>query len=111
MLGKITGVEGRRPGGQSRSWHRCLLDLNAFDATNGSTEHFKLVFEVEAEVWTIAAKKAGKWYRGVLEAAERLMAKWHENGATLSRNRHASATRIAQGNGKDGGGQSHGNRG
>ena len=63
MLGKITGVEGRRPGGQSRSWHRCLLDLNAFDATNGSTEHFKLVFEVEAEVWTIAAKKAGKWYR------------------------------------------------
>ena len=36
----------------------------------------------EAEVWTIAAKKARKWYRGVLEAAERYMAKWHENEAT-----------------------------
>ena len=28
----------------------------------------------------MAAKKAGKWYRGVLEAAERFMARWHEDG-------------------------------
>ena len=33
---------------------------------------------VEAEVWTAASKKAGKWYRGVLEATERFMGKWHE---------------------------------
>ena len=46
----------------------------------GSTEHSKLVLGVEAEVWTIAAKMAGKWYHGVLEAAERFMANWHENG-------------------------------
>ena len=57
-----------------------------------------MVFGEEAEVWTIAAKKAGKWYRGVLEAAERFMDKWHENEATLSRNRHASDTGGAQGN-------------
>ena len=38
-------------------------------------EHSKLVFGVEAEVWIVAAEKAGKWYRGVLEAAERFMAK------------------------------------
>ena len=44
-------------------------------------------------MWTaIAAEKAGKWYRGVLEAAERFMVKWHENEATMSRNCHASAT-------------------
>ena len=63
-------------------------------------EHSKLFFGVEAEVWTIAANKAGKWYRGVLEAVERFMAKWHEVETTLSRNRHASATGGAQGNRK-----------
>ena len=77
MLGKMTGGEGRRPGGQSKSWHRYLLDdLKALDATKGTTVYSKrLAFGVEAEVWTIAAaNKAGKWYRGVLEAAERFMA-------------------------------------
>ena len=104
MLGKMTGGEGRRPGGQPKSWHRCLLnDLKSFDATKGSLEHSKLFFGVEAEVWTIAANKAGKWYRGVLEAAERFMAKCHEIEGTLSRNRHASATGGPQGNRKVGG--------
>ena len=103
----MTGGEGRRPGGQPKSWHRSLLDdLKAFDATKGSTEHSKLVFGVEAEVWTVAAKKASKWYRGVLEAAERFMDKWHENEATLRRNRHASDTGGAQGNRSGGGGNS-----
>ena len=103
MLGKMTGGDGRRPGGQIKGWHRCLLDdLKAFDATEGSTKHSKLVFGVEAEVRTVAAKKAGKWYRGVLEATERFMAKWHEIEATLSRNRHASATGGPQGNRKGG---------
>ena len=46
--------------------------------------------------------QAGKWYRGVLEAAERFMAKWHENEATFSRNRHASTAGGAQGNRKGG---------
>ena len=95
---------GRRPGGQPKRWHRCLIDdLKAFDATKGSTEHSKLVFGVEAEVRTVAAKKAGKRYRGVLESAERFMDKWHENEATLSRNRHASDTGGAQGKRKGGG--------
>ena len=70
MLGKMTGGEDRRPGGQPKSWHRCLLEnFKTFDATKGSTEHSILVFRVEVEVWTVAAKKACKWYRGVLEAA------------------------------------------
>ena len=51
-----------------------------------------MVFWVEAEVWTVAKKKVDKWYRGVLEAVERFMAKWHEIEATLSRHRNGSAT-------------------
>ena len=99
----MTGGEGRRPGGQPKSWHRSLLDdLKAFDATKGSTEHSKLVFGVEAEVWTVAAKKASKWYRGVLEAAENVMARWHEHETTLSRNSHASDTGGAQGSRTEG---------
>ena len=35
-----------------------------------------------------AAKKASRWYRGVLEAAERSMASWYENEAQLGRKRH-----------------------
>ena len=59
ILGKMTGGEGWRPGEQPKSWHRCLLDdLKAFNATKGCTEHSKFVVGVEAEVWTVAAKKA-----------------------------------------------------
>ena len=57
----------------------------------------QVIFGVEAEVWTVAAKKADQWYRGVLEAAERFMTKWHEIEAILSRNRHASTTGGPQG--------------
>ena len=75
----------------------------ALPYNEGSTERSKLFFGVEAEVWTVAAKKAGKWYCGVLEAAERFMTKWHEIEAILSRNRHASTKGGLQGNKKGGG--------
>ena len=52
---------------------------------------------------TVAANNAGKCYREVLQAAERFMTTWHEIEATLSRNRHASATGGPQGNRKGGG--------
>ena len=51
----------------------------------------------------IAAKKAEKWYRRVLEAAERFMVKWDVDEAQLSRQHHASAVGDAQGNGGKGG--------
>ena len=54
-------------------------------------------------MWTVAAKTAGKWYRGVPEAAEPFMATGHENGAKLSRNHPAFATGGDQGNRKGGG--------
>ena len=81
-------------------------DLRVFRATEGSTEHCPLVFGVETEVWTVAANKAGKRYRGVLEAAKRCMVMWQKDGADASRKRHASAVGGAQGNGKEGGQQS-----
>ena len=59
-----------------------------------------MVLGVEIAVWTVAASKTGKWYRGVREAAERFMVKWQKDGADLSRKRHASAVGGAQGNGK-----------
>ena len=93
----MTGGEGRRPGEQPKSWHRCLLDdLKAFNATKGCTEHSKFVVGVEAEVWTVAAKKACKRYHGVLEAADRFIDKWHENEATLSRSHHAPRIRYGR---------------
>ena len=68
-------------------------------ATEGSTEHSALVFGVETALWQVAAKKTGKWYRGFHEAAERFMARWHENGTTLSRKREASVQGDEEGRG------------
>ena len=42
-------------------------------------------------LWVHAAKKAGKWHRGVLEAAERVMARWHVEEET-----HISERRAAR---------------
>ena len=44
--------------------------------------------------------KTGKWYLGVLEAAERFTVRWHENEAKLSRKRHASVMGGVQGKGE-----------
>ena len=48
----------------------------------------------------MAASKTGKWYLGVLEAAERFTARWHENEEELSRKRHASVMGGVQGKGE-----------
>ena len=49
-----------------------------------------MVFGVETALWQVAAKKTGKWYMGVLGAAERSTVRWHQNEAKLSGKRHAS---------------------
>ena len=54
-------------------------------------------------MWTVAAKKADKWYWAALEAAERFMVRWHKELADASRKRRASAVGSAQGNGTGGG--------
>ena len=35
-------------------------------------------------LWHTAAKKGGKWYRGVVEAAEWFMTRWHRDEAESS---------------------------
>ena len=102
----MTNGEGPRPGGQSNTWRRSVCnDIRVFRATQRSTEHSPLVFGVETEMWPIAAKKASKSYREVLEAAERFIVRWPKDGEKLSRIRHASIVGGAQANG-DGGGNS-----
>ena len=49
------------------------------------------------------AKKAEKWYRGILEAAARFMVGWREPEAEMSRQCRASAVGDVQGNGATGG--------
>ena len=47
-------------------------------------------------LWVHAATKAGKWYRGILEAAERFMARWYVEGGNKSLKRRAARMRDAQ---------------
>ena len=56
---------------------------------------------VETTVSTVATKKAGKWYRGVLYAVGRFVAVQRKDEADLpSRQRHASVVGVALGDGK-----------
>ena len=50
-----------------------------------------MLFGVETVLWAKAAKKSGKWCRGVVEAADCFMARWHRDEAQRSRLRHAVA--------------------
>ena len=50
-----------------------------------------MVFGFETAMWTVAAKTLGKWYRGVLEEAERFMVRLHKDEADASTTRHVSA--------------------
>ena len=92
---------GRDRGVHSKTWRKCLVDgLGVFRATEGSMEHSPLVCGVETALWQVAAKKAGKWYRGILEAAERFTVRWHENEKTLSRKRPTSVMGAVRRNGE-----------
>ena len=57
--------------------------------------------------WSRAARKRGKWYRGVVEAADCFMATWHRDAAQRSQPRHAAedANNGDKGAAGDGGGQ------
>ena len=111
VFGTMAGGENPIPGGQFKTWHSCIVkDLREYRATEGSTEQFPLVFGVETALWPTAAKRAGKWYRGLLQAAERFMVRWHEDEAQLSRQRRASVMGGAQGNGGRGGNMRNGRK-
>ena len=91
MFGTMAGGENPGPGGTEKNWAQCLADdIRVFRATEASTESVPLVFGVETVIWPTAAKKGGKWYRGVVEAAECFMTRWHRDEAESSWLRHAT---------------------
>ena len=49
-----------------------------------------MVFGVETVLWPTAAKKGRKWYRGVVEAAESFVSRWHRDEAESSWLRHTT---------------------
>ena len=77
-------------------------DFTEFRAPEGSTELAPLGFGVETALWSTPAENAGRWYRGILEAAERFMARYQNTEAGLSRQHRASAVGRVQGNGEGG---------
>ena len=58
---------------------------------------------VETVLWPTAAKKGGKWYRGVIEAAECFMTRWHRDEAGSSWLRHAAEDAKSDDKGRGGG--------
>ena len=111
MFGMMAGGVNPKPDAQFKTWHRCIVkDSREFRATEESTEHSPLEFGVETALWSTAAKKPGKWYRRVLEAAERFMVRWDEDEAQLSSHRRESAVGDAQLNGGRGGNRRSGRK-
>ena len=99
MFRTTAGGENPSHGRQCKTCNRCIVeDLREFRPTEGSTENSPVMLGVETALWSTATKKAGKWYRGVLEVAERFMVRWHEDEAQLSGKRRESAVGAAQGN-------------
>ena len=66
-----------------------------------------MVFEFETALWST---KGGEVIRGVHEAAEGFMVRWHEDEAELSGHRRASAVGGVQENGERGGNRRSGRK-
>ena len=62
-----------------------------------------MVFGVGTVLWPTAAKKGGKWYRRVVEAAECFMKRWHRDEAESSWLRHATEDAKSDDKGRGGG--------
>ena len=85
MFGTSAGGESPGPGRPEGNWVQSLADdIRVFQATEGSTDSPPLLFRVETVLWPRAAKKSGKWYRGVVDAADRFMTRWQKGEAEKS---------------------------
>ena len=105
MFGTMAGRENPGQGRPETNWAQCIVDdLRVFRATEGSTESVPLVFGAETVPWSTAAKKGGKWYRGVVEAADCFMTRWHRDEAESSWLRHATEDAKSDDKGRGGGG-------
>ena len=60
MFETVAGGENPRPGRPEKNWAQFLVDdLRVFRATEGSTESFPLVFDVETVLRPTAARRVG----------------------------------------------------
>ena len=85
MFGTMAGGENPAPGRPENNWAQCLADgIRVSQANEGSTDSSPLLFGVETVIWPRAAKKSGKWYRGVVDAADRFMTRWQKGEAEKS---------------------------
>ena len=104
MFGTMGGEENPglcRPG---KNWAQCLTDdIRVVQATEGSTGTSPLLVGVETVPWPRAAKKSGNWYRMVVDAADRFMARWHSGEAEKSWLHHAAVDAKSSDKGKAGG--------
>ena len=71
VFGTMAGGETPGPGRPEKNRAQCLVDdLRVFGA--------------ETDLWPTAAKKGGKWYRGVVQVADCFVARWHRDEAESS---------------------------
>ena len=92
MFAQIAGGTKPGPGGPPNNWLKTLRDnLAVFSIHRSLHERLPTAVLGLNVLWVHAAKKAGKWHRGVLEAAERVMARWHVEEET-----HISERRAAR---------------
>ena len=73
MFGTMAVGENPGPGRPEKNWAQRPADIRVFQATEGSTDSSPLLFGVDTVLRPRAAKKSGKWYRGVVDAADRFM--------------------------------------
>ena len=95
MFGTVAGGENPGPGRPEKDRSQCLADdIRVFQATEGSMDSSPSLFGVETVLWPRAAKKSGKWYRGVVDAADRFM-KRGRGGEELATPRSRGTPRAA----------------
>ena len=80
MFGTMAGGVNPGRGRPEKNWVQCLVDdIRVFEATERSTDSSPLFFGVDTVLWPRAAKKSGNWHRGIVDAADRFMTRWHRD--------------------------------
>ena len=74
-----------------------------FEAIEGSAYSSPLLFRVETVLWKRAAKKVGNWHRGVVDATNRFMTRWHRGEAEESWQRLTAEDAKSSNQGNPGG--------
>ena len=98
IVGATAGGEDPGPGRSEKRWAQSRADdLNVFRATHGSKESSISLSALDTVLRPTAANIGGKWYRGVVEAADCFTARWYRGEAERSWLPHAAGDGGRQG--------------